>query len=136
MVSIEQESTLFQPVRVGNVTLAHRVVLAPLTRFRADDAHVPTDIMADYYAQRASVPGTLLITEATFAHARGGGADNVPGIWSDEQIKGWKKVDTFSGNFSSPVVLNCACLVGYRCCTCTRFSYLYANMVLGSCSST
>lgn len=92
MGSIDQKPALFQPVRVGNITLEHRVVLAPLTRFRADDAHVPTDIMVDYYAQRASVPGTLLITEATFCAARGGGADHVPGIWSDEQIAGWKKV--------------------------------------------
>lgn len=92
MGSIEQEPTLFQPVRVGNITLSHRIVLAPLTRFRADEAHVPTDMMVDYYAQRASVPGTLLIAEATFLHARGGGADQVPGVWSDEQIKGWKRV--------------------------------------------
>ena len=71
-------SKLFKPIRVGNLQLSHRVVLAPLTRFRADDAHVPTDIMADYYAQRASVPGSLLITEATFIAAKAGGYDNVP----------------------------------------------------------
>lgn len=83
---------LFQPIRVGNVTLAHRVVLAPLTRLRATDAHDPTDIMVDYYAQRASVPGTLLISEATFIAARAGGSNNVPGIWSSEQIEKWKEV--------------------------------------------
>ena len=66
-------SKLFQPIRVGNLNLSHRVVLAPLTRFRADDAHVPTDIMVDFYAQRASVPGTLLISEATFIAAKAGG---------------------------------------------------------------
>ena len=85
-------SPLFQSARVGNMNLAHRIVMAPLTRFRADDAHVPTDLMVDYYAQRASVPGTLLITEATFIAAEAGGYDNIPGIWSDDQIKGWKKV--------------------------------------------
>ena len=85
-------SKLFRPIRVGNLNLSHRVVLAPLTRFRANDAHVPTDIMVDYYAQRASVPGALLITEATFIAPRAGGYDNVPGIWSDEQVAGWKKV--------------------------------------------
>ncbi|EJD07822.1 NADH:flavin oxidoreductase/NADH oxidase [Fomitiporia mediterranea MF3/22] len=83
---------LFQPIRVGNMSLTHRVVLAPLTRYRATEAHVPTDIMAEYYAQRASVPGTLLITEATFIAAKAGGYEQVPGIWSDEQVEGWKKV--------------------------------------------
>lgn len=83
---------LFQPTRVGKLTLNHRVILAPLTRFRATDSHVPTDLMVDYYAQRASVPGTLLVTEATYIAARAGGMDNVPGIWSPEQIQGWKKV--------------------------------------------
>ena len=74
--------------------LAHRIVLAPLTRYRADIAHVPTDIMAEYYAQRASVSGTLLITEATFIAAKAGGYEQVPGIWSDAQVEGWKKVCT------------------------------------------
>ncbi|KAL5483539.1 hypothetical protein ACEPAI_8771 [Sanghuangporus weigelae] len=83
---------LFQPIRVGNLDLSHRIVMSPMTRFRADDAHVPTDNMVEYYAQRASVPGTLLITEATFIAARAGGYDNVPGIWTDEQVAGWKKV--------------------------------------------
>ncbi|KAL5505018.1 hypothetical protein ACEPAH_7681 [Sanghuangporus vaninii] len=83
---------LFQPIKVGNLQLSHRVVLAPLTRFRADDAHVPTDIMTEYYAQRASVPGTLLITEATPVAAKAAGQPNTPGIWNDAQIEGWKKV--------------------------------------------
>ncbi|KAL5532379.1 hypothetical protein ACEPAF_5949 [Sanghuangporus sanghuang] len=83
---------LFQPIKVGNLQLSHRIVLAPLTRFRADDAHVPTDIMTEYYAQRASVPGTLLITEATPVAAKAAGQPNTPGIWNDAQIEGWKKV--------------------------------------------
>ncbi|KAL5532355.1 hypothetical protein ACEPAF_5925 [Sanghuangporus sanghuang] len=83
---------LFQPIRVGSLNLSHRIVFAPLTRFRADDAHVPTDIMVDYYAQRASAPGSLLITEAAFIAAKAGGYDNAPGIWSDEQVAAWKKV--------------------------------------------
>lgn len=83
---------LLQPIRVGSITLGHRVSLAPLTRFRATDAHVPTDLMVDYYAQRASVPGTLLITEATFIAPQAGGYNNVPGIWSLEQIQAWKRV--------------------------------------------
>lgn len=86
------DSKLFKPIRVGNVELKHRVVLAPLTRYRATKAHVPTDLMVDYYSQRATSPGGLLITEATFIAARAGGYEQVPGIWSDEQVEGWKKV--------------------------------------------
>ncbi|EJD07844.1 NADH:flavin oxidoreductase/NADH oxidase [Fomitiporia mediterranea MF3/22] len=88
----QSDAKLFQPIRVGHLNLAHRIVFAPLTRFRADDAHVPTDIMVEYYTQRASVPGTLLIAEGTVIAARAGGIGNVPGIWSDAQVQGWKKV--------------------------------------------
>ncbi|KAH8109473.1 FMN-linked oxidoreductase [Phellopilus nigrolimitatus] len=83
---------LFSPLKVGNVTLQHRVAMAPLTRFRADDAHVPTDLMVEHYAQRASVPGTLLISEGTFIAQKAGGYENVPGIWNDAQVRAWKKV--------------------------------------------
>lgn len=84
---------LFQPLQVGDITLQHRVVLAPLTRFRANDEHVHQDLAAEYYGQRAEVPGTLLITEATFIAAEAGGYKNVPGIWSDAQVAAWKKVE-------------------------------------------
>ncbi|KAF5372381.1 hypothetical protein D9615_009310 [Tricholomella constricta] len=83
---------LFQPLQVGDMTLQHRVVMAPLTRFRADDKHVPLPHVIDYYTQRASVPGTLLISEATFIAQRAGGYPNAPGIWSDTQIAAWKKI--------------------------------------------
>jgi NADPH2 dehydrogenase len=66
--------------------------MAPLTRLRADDAHVPLPFVAEYYAQRASVPGTLLLSEATFIAPHGGGLGNVPGIWNSEQIAAWKTV--------------------------------------------
>lgn len=83
---------IFEPLQVGDVTLQHRVVMAPLTRFRADKKHVPGDLSVQYYQQRAEVPGTLLITEATFIAGEAGGYNSVPGIWNDEQIEGWKKV--------------------------------------------
>lgn len=86
------ESRLFQPIRLGTTQLAHRVVLAPLTRYRANKAHVPTDLHVEYYSQRASVAGTHLITEATYISANGAGQDNIPGIWSEEQIAAWKRV--------------------------------------------
>jgi len=82
---------LFTPIKVGNVDLKHRVVMAPLTRFRAI-GHVPNDLVAHYYEQRASRPGTLMITEATFISAKAGGYDDAPGIWTDAQVEGWSKV--------------------------------------------
>ncbi|KAI0354205.1 NADH:flavin oxidoreductase/NADH oxidase [Trametes cingulata] len=82
---------LFQPVQVGDVTLGHRVVLAPLTRFRANSKHVHTDLAVTYYGQRAAVPGTMLITEATFIAPYAGLYANVPGIWNEEQTAAWKK---------------------------------------------
>ncbi|KAJ5341020.1 Aldolase-type TIM barrel [Penicillium brevicompactum] len=83
---------LFTPLRVGRVDLSNRIAMAPMTRFRADDNHVPLPFVKEYYAQRASVPGTLLITEATFISARAGGYPNVPGIYNDAQIAAWKEV--------------------------------------------
>ncbi|KAF7872406.1 hypothetical protein EAF04_003327 [Stromatinia cepivora] len=85
-------STLFTPLKVGASELQHRIAMAPLTRFRADDNHVPLPMVSDYYTQRASVPGTLLITEATFIAPQAGGYSHVPGIWSKDQITAWKKV--------------------------------------------
>ncbi|KAK1220302.1 hypothetical protein PQX77_016949, partial [Marasmius sp. AFHP31] len=73
--------------------LSHRVVLAPLTRFRADKNHVPhVQLVKEYYSQRGSKPGTLLISEATLIHPRAGGSAHVPGIWSDAQIEAWKEI--------------------------------------------
>ncbi|KAJ7078061.1 hypothetical protein C8R44DRAFT_97613 [Mycena epipterygia] len=89
---MSSKPVLFQPIQVGDVQLKHRVVLAPATRFRPDADHVPSPIMADYYAQRGSTPGTLLITEATFISSKAAGFRNVPGIWSPAQIAAWKKI--------------------------------------------
>ncbi|KAK7532052.1 uncharacterized protein J3D65DRAFT_647604 [Phyllosticta citribraziliensis] len=86
-----ENTKLFTPLKVGSTQLDHRVVMAPLTRFRATNDNVPTDVMAQYYAQRAVVPGTLLISEATFISARAGGYANIPGLWTEQQLAGWKK---------------------------------------------
>jgi len=85
-------STLFQPLSVGGINLRHRIVMAPLTRFRANNHHVHSEFAKTYYEQRASVPGTLIITEGTFIAPQAGGYPNVPGIWNDAQIAGWKAV--------------------------------------------
>jgi 2,4-dienoyl-CoA reductase-like NADH-dependent reductase (Old Yellow Enzyme family) len=86
------DSRLFQPLKIGNVTLQHRIAMAPLTRFRADEKHVPLPFVKEYYAQRASVPGTLLITEATLISQQAGGYAGVPGIWTKDQIAAWKEI--------------------------------------------
>lgn len=83
---------LFKPLKVGDVTIKHRMAMAPLTRFRADDDHVHMDIAREYYEQRGTVPGTLLISEATFISPQAGGYANVPGIWNEAQIQAWKRV--------------------------------------------
>ncbi len=74
--------------------------LRPLDSLPCRQSAVPTDLHVEYYAQRASIPGTLLITEATYISAKGAGADNIPGIWNDAQIAGWKKVSRLHYYFS------------------------------------
>jgi NADPH2 dehydrogenase len=87
---------LFSPIKVGSHELQHRVVLAPMTRFRATlKGQVPINpMMKTYYAQRASRPGTLLITEGTLVSPQAGGIDRIPGIWSTEQIDAWREVSS------------------------------------------
>ncbi|KAF5100523.1 hypothetical protein D0Z00_001251 [Geotrichum galactomycetum] len=82
---------LFKPITVGKIVPQHRLVMAPLTRFRSPN-HVPTDLVAQYYKQRASAPGTLIISEATFITEAAGGYENVPGIYNPAQIAAWGKV--------------------------------------------
>ncbi|KAK0460537.1 uncharacterized protein EV420DRAFT_214156 [Desarmillaria tabescens] len=88
------DSKLFQPIKIGNLTLNHRIVLAPLTRYKSSEkGHVPyMSVMKEYYSQRGSEPGTLLITEATFIAQRAGGYKNIPGLWTQEQLDAWKEV--------------------------------------------
>lgn len=83
---------LFKPIKVGSITLNNRLPMAPLTRFRADKDNNPSEYAKAYYEQRASVPGTLLITEATFISPQAGGYPSIPGIWSESQIAGWKDI--------------------------------------------
>lgn len=82
---------LFQPIRLGPYTLPHRVAMAPLTRSRAGQpGDIPTAMNAEYYRQRASA--ALIITEATQISRQGQGYAWTPGIYSDEQIQGWREV--------------------------------------------
>jgi N-ethylmaleimide reductase len=83
-------SILFSPTRLGDIALANRVVMAPLTRDRAIDGRVPTPLAIDYYRQRASAG--LIIAEATQINPIGQGYLDTPGIYSQSQIAGWKAV--------------------------------------------
>ncbi len=87
-----KNKSLFEPVDLGSLRLKHRVVMAPLTRSRSvqPDA-IPGELMAEYYAQRAS-DGGLVITEATSISLRGSGWLGAPGLYSDEQVAGWRKI--------------------------------------------
>jgi N-ethylmaleimide reductase len=81
--------SLFDPVQAGDLHLANRIVMAPLTRNRAPDA-IPTPLMAEYYTQRATAG--LLITEATAISHQAQGYSDVPGLYGTEQLDGWKRV--------------------------------------------
>jgi N-ethylmaleimide reductase len=81
-------SSLFRPVTLGALELPNRMVMAPLTRCRADNAeYAPTPMMAKYYALRAGAG--LIVSEATIVSAQGRGYPDTPGIWSDAQVEGW-----------------------------------------------
>lgn len=81
---------LVDPIAIGDFRLPNRVVMAPLTRCRASAGRVPNALMAEYYTQRASAG--LILTEATSVTPLGVGYPNTPGIWSDEQVEGWKLI--------------------------------------------
>ena len=82
--------TLFDPVQLGALHLPNRLVMSPLTRCRASAGRVPNELMARYYAQRAGAG--LIISEATSVMPMGVGYPDTPGIWSKEQVAGWKLV--------------------------------------------
>jgi N-ethylmaleimide reductase len=85
-------NALFTPIRIGAITLKHRIVMPPLSRLRAQwPSGVPSDLNVEYYGQRAS-DGGLILTEATAVSATGRGYRGAPGIYSDDQVAGWKRV--------------------------------------------
>ncbi|MFF5865036.1 alkene reductase [Pseudomonas sp. NPDC012596] len=83
-------TTLFDPITLGDVQLPNRIIMAPLTRCRADEGRVPNALMAEYYVQRASAG--LILSEATSVTAMGVGYPDTPGIWNDQQVRGWNNV--------------------------------------------
>ena len=110
--------TLFDPVTLGAFRLPNRIIMAPLTRSRSGPDRTPNRLMADYYVQRASAG--LILSEATAVTPMGVGYADTPGIWSDEQVEGWKLVTSavhaaggrivlqlwHVGRISDPVFLN------------------------------
>lgn len=92
MTQLEKNSTptLLDPLVVGDWHLPNRVVLAPLTRTRASAGRVPNEMMAEYYRQRAGAG--LMLSEATSVSPMGIGYPNTPGIWSNDQVEGWKLI--------------------------------------------
>ncbi len=83
-------TSLFDPITIGGLTLANRIMMAPMTRGRGTDKHVPLPRMVDYYAQRASAG--LIITEAAPVSLHGAGWPYSPGLWTDEQVATWQPV--------------------------------------------
>lgn len=83
-------SNLFKPLQLGDLLLPNRILMAPLTRCRSAAGRVPTPLMAEYYAQRASAG--MILSEATAVAPMGVGYPDTPGIWSQEQVAGWKPV--------------------------------------------
>src|SRR5436190_22406385 len=83
-------TTIFDPIKLGDLELANRIIMAPLTRCRADEGRVPNALMAEYYRQRAGAG--LMLSEATSVTPMGVGYPDTPGIWSREQVEGWKLV--------------------------------------------
>src|ERR1700758_4404202 len=84
--------SLFSPLKIGPYQLKHRVVMAPLTRLRAEKPSLaPRPLNVEYYSQRAT-PGGLIIAEASPVLQTGFGHPGVPGIYSDQQIEGWRSV--------------------------------------------
>ena len=83
-------SNLFIPVKIGELNLPNRIIMSPLTRCRASEGRIPNRMMAEYYSQRASAG--LIMSEATSVAPMGVGYPDTPGIWSKEQVEGWKLV--------------------------------------------
>jgi N-ethylmaleimide reductase len=81
---------LFKPLQAGELQLRNRIIMSPMTRTRAGAGDVPTDLMVEYYRQRASAG--LIVTEGTSPSAEAKGYWRMPGIWSEAQTAGWKKV--------------------------------------------
>jgi N-ethylmaleimide reductase len=89
-VPLNVNHTIFQPARLGKLTLQNRFVMSPMTRSRAGEQHAPTDLAATYYEQRAGAG--LIVTEGTSPSPNGHGYARIPGLWNEAQVAGWTVV--------------------------------------------
>ncbi|WP_086109707.1 alkene reductase [Xenorhabdus vietnamensis] len=103
MVDNSTRTDLFSPIKLGEIELANRIVMAPLTRGRMNEEGVPNDLNITYYIQRASAG--LIISEATNISAQGRGYAKTPGIWTEDQIAGWKKITDAVHSASGKIVM-------------------------------
>ncbi|KAB8033620.1 alkene reductase [Fluviispira multicolorata] len=83
-------SILFEPIKIGDLSLNNRIILAPLTRCRADYQRVPNNLIKKYYSQRVSFG--MIISEATSVDLLGVGYPRTPGIWNEDQVKSWRNI--------------------------------------------
>ena len=95
--------SLFDPLEAGELRLPNRIIMAPLTRCRASAGRVPNALMSEYYAQRASAG--LIVSEATSVSPMGVGYPDTPGIWSPEQVEGWKLITRAVHNAGGRILL-------------------------------
>ncbi len=95
--------SLFDPIQIGDCQLPNRIFMAPLTRCRAIDRRIPNPLMTEYYTQRASAG--LIFSEATAVSPMGVGYPNTPGIWSKEQVDGWKAITSAVHNKGGKMLL-------------------------------
>jgi N-ethylmaleimide reductase len=98
-----KDFVLLQPYNLHDLPLKNRVVMSAMTRNFADKNHVPTDLMADYYGRRAEHGVGLILTEGTIIHPSGDGYPDVPYIFNDAHIAGWKKVVDKAHTFGTPI---------------------------------
>ncbi len=96
-------ATIFDPITLGDLQLPNRIIMAPLTRCRADEGRVPNAMMAEYYVQRASAG--LILTEATSVTPMGVGYPDTPGIWSNDQVRGWSNITKAVHNAGGRIAL-------------------------------
>jgi 2,4-dienoyl-CoA reductase-like NADH-dependent reductase (Old Yellow Enzyme family) len=91
-MSSQATSPLFQPLKVGPITLKNRIVMSALTRSRSVPTNVPNDLNVEHYRQRAKGGAGLIVTEAVLVTQQGTEWPHAPGLWSAEHVEGWKKV--------------------------------------------
>ncbi|MGN2431832.1 alkene reductase [Pseudomonas syringae] len=96
-------TTIFDPITLGDLQLPNRIIMAPLTRCRADEGRVPNALMSEYYVQRASAG--LILTEATSVTPMGVGYPDTPGIWSNDQVRGWSNITRAVHNAGGRIAL-------------------------------